>query len=72
MKYRVKITHCAPIIDNILGANYPYYCKDDKDLLIEVNSEEEASTIDLIEKHQVLTFQYVEQLQKLIEDRDHD
>lgn len=70
--YRAKITHCAPIIENIYGANYPYYLKDVHDLWIEVKSEEEASTIDLIERHQVLTFQYVEQLQKLIEDRDHD
>ncbi len=70
--YRVKITHCAPIIENILGANYPYYLKDDHDLWIEVKSEEEASTIDLIERHQALTFQYVEQLQNIIEERNHD
>lgn len=70
--YRAKITHCAPIIENILGANYPYYLKDAHDLWIEVKSEEEASTIDLIERHQALTFQYVEQLQNIIEDGKRD
>ena len=70
--YRAKITHCAPIIENIYGENYPYYLKDAHDLWIEVKSEEEASTIDLIERHQALTFQYVEQLQNIIEDGKRD
>ena len=46
--------------------------KDAKDLWIKVNSEDEASTIDLIERHQALTFLYVELLQKIIEDGKRD
>lgn len=70
--YRAKITHCAPIIENIYGKNYPYYLKDAHDLWIEVKSEKEASTIDLIEIHQGLTFQYVELLQNISEDGKRD
>lgn len=70
--YRAKITHCAPIIENIYGKKHHYYMKDAKDLWIKVNSEDEASTIDLIERHQALTFLYVELLQKIIEDGKRD
>lgn len=60
--YRVKITHCAPIIENIYGANYPYYCKDNKDLYIEVRTGKEEYLIDLIEQQQAATFKVVELL----------
>lgn len=60
--YRVKITHCAPIIENIYGANYPYYCKDKKDLYIEVRTGKEEYFIDLIEQLQATTFKVVELL----------
>lgn len=70
--YRAKITHCAPIIENIYGANYPYYCKDAHDLWIEVKSEEEASIIDNIELHQTRTFQDVQELENLHNGLNHD
>lgn len=70
--YRAKITHCAPIIENILGANYPYYLKDDHDLWIEVKSVEEASIIEFIEHYQARTFQYVQKLEDLYNGTNHD
>lgn len=72
MMYRVKITHCAPIIENILGANYPYYLKDDHDLWIEVDSDEEASIIENIELLQTKTFQEVQVLENLYNELYND
>lgn len=63
MMYRTKITHCAAIIANIYGADYPYICKDKYDTYIEVKTEEEASTIGLIDAHSAIIYQYVKYLE---------
>lgn len=65
--YREKITHCSPIIENIYGKDYPFICKDSKDLWIEIKTEEEATLIQAIEYHQSLTFDYVKRLQEWTE-----
>lgn len=70
--YRVKITHCAPIIENIYGSQYPYYLRDVHDLWIEVKTMKEQTLIDFIEEFQEKTFLYVQKLQKAIEERSHD
>lgn len=70
--HRAEITHCAPIIENIYGSQYPYYCRDAERLFIEVKTSREWCAIEDIEYHQKKTFSYVQELQKAIEERDHD
>lgn len=60
--YKQKITHCAPIIDNIYGKDYPYISKEGKDIWIEVETEYEAVSICSIETNQKWTFELVQQL----------
>lgn len=67
MMYRAKITHCAAIIANLYGTNYPYYVKDKHDTYIEVDTEQEAEHIEMINHYQSRTFQIVETLQELIQ-----
>lgn len=67
MMHRTKITHCAAIIANLYGTNYPYICKDKNDTYIEVKTEEEAATIEAIEYEQSKTFEYVELLKNILQ-----
>ena len=62
MTYRAKITHCASIIANIYGSQYPYITKDDHDVWIEVTTEEQASIIAMIEHYQSKTYEAVKYL----------
>lgn len=63
MMYRAKITHCAAIIANIYGADYPYILIDKHDTYIDVNTELEASTIGLIDSHSMIIYQLVKYLE---------
>lgn len=46
MKYRAKITNIVPQIRNISKYANSYICRDNEDLYIEVDTEEEAELID--------------------------
>lgn len=63
MMYRAKITHCAAIIANLYGTDYPYYVKDVHDTYIEVKTEAEAATIGLIDSHTAIIYQLVKYLE---------
>ncbi len=65
MMYRAKITHCAAIIANIYGSDYPYIAKDFYDTWIEVKSQEEVDLINDIEHEQECTFIEVKNLEKI-------
>lgn len=67
MSTKVKITHCAPIIENIYGSCYPSITKDGHDVWIEVKTPDEVLLIDIIEYHQEWTYKYVQQLTKLVD-----
>lgn len=66
MLYRVKITSCAHLFDNIYGTEYAYICKDEKEIYAEVRTEEEANLIEQLNTHQEESLRIYEELQKSI------
>ena len=65
--YRARITYCASIIANLYGEKYPYIVKDSQDTWIEVKSEDQAATIDLIDRHSRILYNLVKNLEEQLE-----
>lgn len=53
MKYRAKCTHIMPIVESRINTNVNNIVRDCQDSYIEVDTEDLAEQIELIEKTQV-------------------
>lgn len=62
MKYRAKCTWCQPLLLNMKAFKKAYYCKDEKETYIEVNSEEMAEHIESLNAAQQATFKRYNEL----------
>lgn len=51
MKYRARITNCVSHIKNIKKYSDAYFPHDMKDMWIEVDSEEEATEIEMMNRY---------------------
>lgn len=67
MSTKVKITHCAPIIENIYGSWIPTITKEGRDVWIEVETPLEAQIIEAIEWLQTRTYIHVQRLTQIVE-----
>ena len=70
MKYRAKCTYCIPQVINV----YPNrrknpMPKDDFDIYIEVDTEEEADNIESINKHMQTAYLQLKNLEHIIENK---
>lgn len=62
MKYKVKITHCAPLISNLKKYEKCELFHDATDTYIEIDNSQELLLIEDIEGYQAATFKKYQQL----------
>ena len=67
MKYRVKITHCIPLISNLKKYEKCELLHDATDTYIEIENIQELLYIEDIEAYQAATFKRYQQLIAIIE-----
>lgn len=64
MKYVAKCTHCASLLKNISKYQNKYIYNQDENMIIYVDTREEANLIEQIEGHQEATFKIYNELLK--------
>lgn len=62
MKYRAKATHCMHLIENIYDQGTLFTCRDAKDVYVEVDTEEEAAEIEILNHYSGMTEIYYSRL----------
>lgn len=62
MKYKVKITHCAPLISNLKKYEKCVLFHDATDIYIEIENSQELLLIEDIEGYQAATLKKYQQL----------
>ena len=65
MKYRAKATHCMHLIENIYGEDTLFTCHDVKNIYVEVDTEEEAAEIEILNHYCGMTETYYSRLVEL-------
>lgn len=66
MIYRVKCTHCLPLLDNLKKYAYTPFRHDERESYIEVETLKEEGLIRLLEFYQEQTFKYYKELLETI------
>lgn len=70
MKYRAKCTYCMSQVMNVYPNRRKYPMpKDDFDIYIEVDTEEEADYIESINKHMQTAYLQMHNLEHFIENK---
>lgn len=62
MKYRAKATNCMHLIENIYDEGTLYIARDVKDVYVEVDTEEEAAEIEILNHYCKMTETYYSRL----------
>lgn len=64
MKHLAKCTHCASLLKNISKYRNKHFYIQDEDMIIYVDTREEANLIEQMEGHQEATFKIYNELLK--------
>lgn len=64
MSYRAKCTHCACLLKNISKYTNKHFYNQDEDIVIYVDTREEANLIEQMDGHQEGTFKIYNELLK--------